>query len=290
MQTDYLTPFLLPRTGIRGCLLTMEKTIHGIVEDRQYPLPIVNILTEMVLGTVCFSSLFKHTGVFTLQSTTDGTIESVVIDVTSDGNVRGIIHFDQEKLKNTPPTQKVFKDLMGDGFITIILDQIHDTMKRYQGIVELRHQDFCDTFTHYLKQSDQIDSYMAVFTSRDELRPHLSGALILQKLPSDSQDDAAEFGDESWNDCVTIAQTLSFDELLHKGLDHQDLIRRLFWQDDPEIYDPKPYQFSCRCSEDRIRHTLEKLSVGDKECLMGEDGLVKVDCEFCKRHYVIQLA
>ena len=54
-----------------------------------------------------------------------------------------------------------------------------------------------------------------------------------------------------------------------------------------EFLTDRPVRFQCRCSEERIRVTLQMLSVGELEEMIAEGKPAEVTCNFCNTRYEI---
>ena len=43
--------------------------------------------------------------------------------------------------------------------------------------------------------------------------------------------------------------------------------------------------FRCACSRERVKNTLRMLGESEMQSVLESEGLVSVDCEFCRQHY-----
>ncbi|EFK95683.1 Heat shock protein 33, partial [sediment metagenome] len=73
------------------------------------------------------------------------------------------------------------------------------------------------------------------------------------------------------------------DELLTLPADQ--VLHRLFWQEQVTRFAPRAPRFACRCSSERVRGMLRTLGREESDSLIAERGLVEVGCDFCGRHY-----
>ena len=80
-----------------------------------------------------------------------------------------------------------------------------------------------------------------------------------------------------------LAATLTRDELLTLPADQ--VLHRLFWQEQVTRFAPRAPRFACRCSSERVRGMLRTLGREESDSLIAERGLVEVGCDFCGRHY-----
>jgi molecular chaperone Hsp33 len=100
---------------------------------------------------------------------------------------------------------------------------------------------------------------------------------MLQKLPGDAGDA------DGWTRAGALFDTLTPAELL--AWTGQELVRRLFHEEAPEILANRPLAFGCSCSRERVAGMLQ--SLGEDEALAAvADGAARVRCEFCGENYV----
>jgi molecular chaperone Hsp33 len=110
-----------------------------------------------------------------------------------------------------------------------------------------------------------------------------AGALILEKIAGvdgvdPEMDEAAQ--EESWRTAVTLAQTLTDDELLDDTLAAEQLLYRLFHAEGVAADRPRPLSYGCRCNRARLHSILGTFSQDDLDH-MAVDGDIIMTCEFC---------
>ncbi len=109
---------------------------------------------------------------------------------------------------------------------------------------------------------------------------------MLQSLPTEggTTGSSAESSDpDAWDRAVTLAHTITSEELLTLGTD--DVLRRLFWQEPLEHYPAMSPHFACTCSRERIGRMLVSLGREEVDSIIDEQGTVTVTCDFCSRQY-----
>ncbi len=75
-----------------------------------------------------------------------------------------------------------------------------------------------------------------------------AAGMLLQKLPAEKVDE------ESWNRLTLLAATITDGELLE--LEQQELIHRLFHEEDVRLFERQPVAFHCTCSRERVADAL----------------------------------
>ena len=108
--------------------------------------------------------------------------------------------------------------------------------------------------------------------------------LLLQKLPDEGGIKSASGEEmEPWDRSVMLASTLRTEELL--STDIETVMRRLFWEEDIRIFDPKHPQFLCTCTREKVGSMLKMLGQAEVESALEEMGKLAIDCDFCGQHY-----
>jgi molecular chaperone Hsp33 len=287
--SDFVLPFQFDKASIRGRLVRLKHTISGILDKHNYP-PLVNrLLEELIALSVSLASLFKFEGVFTLQITGDGPVRLMVVDITHTGEVRACARFNEQDVLKLPLSTSSIHPILGTGYLAFTLIQ-NDADDRYQGIVELTGATLSECLHHFFRQSDQLETGLVVFSKEDKPSTgHLSGALILQRMPQVADEtnlsfDAVEEENDAWLRSLSILGTTTATELLSAELTAQDLLFRLFWEDGIRVFESRPFIAKCRCSEERVATMLKTFSASDIQ-EMVQDAKIAVTCEFCNQEY-----
>jgi molecular chaperone Hsp33 len=113
--------------------------------------------------------------------------------------------------------------------------------------------------------------------------------MLLQRLPAGGAAASAvlanpEAVDDAWRRLQLIGDTLTPEEL--RTLSDQQILHRLFNEDDVRLFEPAPVYFRCRCSRERVAGMLQSLGAVEIESVLAERGAVEVQCDFCNRAYV----
>ncbi len=80
-------------------------------------------------------------------------------------------------------------------------------------------------------------------------------------------------------------------ELLDPALPLDDLVWRLF-HEEPEVRTLalQPLGRGCRCNPDYVRSVIARFPAEERAEMAGEDGLIRVNCEFCSTSFPIHFA
>jgi molecular chaperone Hsp33 len=288
---DLVQPFHIEGQPVMGRLVRLGPLVDEVVRRHAYPREVAALLAEMLALATGLSSLLKYEGIFTLQVKGDGPISLMVVDVTSDGDLRGYASHDAERLAqrlaDTGGPHAVVPRLLGNGYLAFTVDQGSHT-DRYQGIVELTGATLVDCVQHYFRQSEQLASGIKLAVAQTE-GVWRAGVLLLQRLPEDGGTPArplasGEAAEEGWRRSLVLMSSATSAELLDPNLPASDLLFRLFHEDGVRVTAPQPVRARCRCSQARVETVLKSLPRDEVESLKV-DGEVVVTCEFCSRAY-----
>lgn len=287
---DLVQPFHIEGQPVMGRLVRLGPLVDEVVRRHAYPREVATLLAEMLALAVGLSSLLKYEGVFTLQVKGDGPVGLMVVDATSEGDLRGYASFDAERLAqrlaDSGGPHATVPRLLGNGYLAFTVDQGSHT-DRYQGIVELTGATLVDCVQHYFRQSEQLASgiKLAVAQSGGAWR---AGVLLLQRVPEDGgsarPQARGEAAEEGWRRSLVLMSSATSNELLDPDLAASDLLFRLFHEDGVRVTAPQPVRARCRCSQARVETVLKSLPRDEIESLKV-DGEVVVTCEFCSRAY-----
>ena len=94
-----------------------------------------------------------------------------------------------------------------------------------------------------------------------------------------------------WPHVAVLAGSVKSDELTSRELGLDELAWRLFHEEE-EVRTLPPIALTkgCRCSPDYIASVLARFPVEEQKGMAGEDGLIRVDCEFCATSFPIEMA
>ncbi|MBD3670916.1 MAG: Hsp33 family molecular chaperone HslO, partial [Gammaproteobacteria bacterium] len=181
-------------------------------------------------------------------------------------SLRGMAEYDGD------PNPGDLAELFGSGQIVVTITP--DTSEeRFQGIVALEGANIAEALRGYLQQSEQLDTLMWLSASGEH-----SAGFMLQRLPASDEEDI-----EAWNRICHLASTLTDEELL--SLPPQQLLHRLFHEEDVRLFEAEEVSFHCSCSRERVGNMLKGLGREELEDIIQEQGSVEVSCEFCKQDY-----
>ncbi len=265
---DYLYRFVFEQFGVRGEFVCLGPSWQAVRERHDYPPLVEQQLGKALTSVLLLSGTIKFKGSLILQLQGDGKIQALVAQATEQRTLRGMARFDEvlKELQQIPEDE-----LLGQA--RLVLTTEAPSGERYQGIVPVDGGDVASAVEGYFVQSEQLPTrlWLAADTG------HAAG-LFLQRLPQTPDDD------EHWERVCMLADTIRDEELLN--LDAQEVLHRLFHEEDLRLYEPEPVSFRCSCSRERVGSTLVSLGEGEVAQMLDEMGSIEVNCEFCAANYV----
>ena len=123
-------------------------------------------------------------------------------------------------------------------------------------------------------------------------RHWFAGGLLLQHLPEGEEGRErlhTRLDHPDWPHVAILGGSVKAEELTDSGLPLDDLLWRLFHEED-ELRTLTPIKLSrgCRCDPDYVRSVIARFPAEEREAMVGDDGLIRVDCAFCSSSFAIQ--
>ena len=110
-RRDFIQPFSIEGHGVRGRLVRLSDVVDRIGTQHAYPDSVAKLLAEMMVLSAVLAAALKYEGVFTLQTKGDGPIKLMVVDITSEGAMRGYAQFDADKVAALGRSGELIKEL-----------------------------------------------------------------------------------------------------------------------------------------------------------------------------------
>lgn len=265
-MSDSLQRFIFEHAPIRGELVQLAATWQAVTERHAYPAPLRQVLGELMAAGALLAATLKFEGTMILQLHGSGPVKLIVVECSSGHAMRATAKWDGDIPEGS------LRTLLGNGRFAISLVP-ESGQQSYQGVVDLNADSIAAALEHYMATSEQIAT--RIWLASDDNR---SAGLLLQKLPERESAD-----DDAWPRAEHLASTVKPEELL--GLEPQQLLHRLFHEEDLRVFEPRPVFFRCSCSRDRVVGMLRMLGRDEVRGVIAERGEVEVHCEFCNRRY-----
>lgn len=291
-DVDRVVGFTIPDRHARGRIVRVGPVLDTILAAHAYPPPIEALLAEALTLTALLGSLLKDAaGQLTLQAQTSGGIVSLLVCDYRNGELRGYVQFDADRLAEIGESPSLFA-LFGTGHLAITFDQA-TTGERYQGIVPLDGNSLAEAAESYFLQSEQIPSLIRLGTLQTANGECRAGGLFLQHLPEG--EDGRErlhvrLDHPEWEHVAALGGTMGADELADGMIPLETLVWRLFNEEtEVRILAATPLAKGCRCDVTYISEVLAKFAPEDRAEMADENGVISVDCAFCATKFPVRI-
>jgi molecular chaperone Hsp33 len=269
VKTDVLNRYLFDGKHARGELVQLTKAYQEIIALHEYPPGVQALLGELVAATCLLTATLKFEGEITVQLQGDGPISYMSVNGDDKQNMRGIARL-------ADPTAGIgLKELIGKG--TMVITIRPEKGEPYQGVVALDKDNLADCLAHYFEVSEQIPTKIWLFNNADNTQ--VAGSLI-QLLP-DSDSKETQLSD--FEHLCQLTNTIKADEIF--SLDAEDLLYRLYHQEEVRLFEPQSVNYQCSCSEEKCLTAISQVSPSELISIIEEQGCVSMTCEYCLTTY-----
>lgn len=269
-QHDQLHRYLFENHAVRGELVTISETWQRMLDNHDYPQPVKQILGELLVATSLLTATLKFNGDITVQLQGDGPMNLAVINGNNKQQMRGVA-----RMQGDIPDNADLKTLVGNGYLVITISP--EEGERYQGVVGLEGDTLAECLEDYFMRSEQLPTRLFIRTGNVNGKP-AAGGMLLQVLPAqNTQSDEFEH-------LATLTETVTADELL--TLAANDMLWRLYHEEEVTLYDPQHVEFKCTCSRQRCADSLRTLPAEEIDSILDEEGEIDMHCDYCGSHYL----
>lgn len=271
---DQLHRYLFENHAVRGELATVNDTFRHMLSGHDYPAPVQALLGEMLVATSLLTATLKFSGDITVQIQGDGPLRLAVINGNHQQEMRGVA-----RLQGEIAPDSTLREMVGNGYLAITITPTEG--ERYQGVVGLEGDDVAACLENYFLQSEQLPTRLFIRTGQHDGQRCAAG-MLLQVLPaqSGSQDD--------FDHLAQLTATIKNDELFALAAD--EVLYRLYHQEQVTLYEPQPVIFRCHCSRERCADALMTLPAEEIGDMLAQDGEIDMHCDYCGAHYLFSAA
>lgn len=274
MVFDQLHRYLFNQGNVRGEMVRLEKSFQAILDSYSYPPVIQQLLGELMAAASLLTATLKFEGDIAIQIQGEGPLSYAVINGTHNQQLRGVARWDQE-LKSLP---NEFSELVKKGVLVITITPKKG--ERYQGMVALDKPTLAGCIEGYFEQSEQLATKIILRTQLIDDQAKACG-MFLQVLPTSSQ--AMDKADTAFEHLSALTDTIKDEELFE--LAAEDILHRLYHQEDIELYPATNVVFKCRCSKERSAAALTAVSKEELLDIVAKDGDIKMNCQYCHAEF-----
>ena len=286
--------------------------LETILGQHDYPAPVAALVAEAALITALIGQTIKLRWKLSLQIRGEGPVRLIATDYfgpSRGGRSRRACAPGRATTKRRARGGGRPFDLLGKGVFAILIDQGPGTTP-YQGMTPIAGTSLADCAETYFAQSEQLPTRFALAMG-EALEPGgdahwRGGGVLLQHMPKASlearqeatgpdgllaAEDMLEGADaDNWRRAVMLLETVEATELIGPHVGAEQLLLRLFREEDPRVYAAQPVRFGCTCGPEKVVQSLSIYSAEEIAEMTTPEGKVTADCQFCGAHYVFDPA
>ncbi|KGJ98118.1 Hsp33 family molecular chaperone HslO [Thalassotalea sp. ND16A] len=267
--SDVLNRYLFDNYHARGELVQLDSSFKEIIKNHDYPQAVTELLGELMAATCLLTAMLKFEGEISVQIQGNGPVKYAVINGNHLQQMRGVASIVDEI------TGSSLVDLMGKANMVITI--IPEKGERYQGVVALEGNTLAECLEHYFATSEQLATKIWLFADSKNIQ---AGGCLLQVVP-DSEDKQQQLAD--FDHISQLTATIKAEEIYQ--LSANELLYRLYHQEQVRMFEPQTVSFVCGCSEDKCLAAIANLGKDGIESHLAEHLQFTITCDFCKTTY-----
>ncbi|AMW79982.1 heat-shock protein Hsp33 [Acinetobacter sp. TGL-Y2] len=275
-MSDLRQRFFIENSPVRGEVVHLEDALQTILSQRTYAPAIQVLLGEMLSATALLASTLKIKGRISLQIQASGTLKWAMAECNHLGELRALADYEEDPHFNqAEDSSTVLSSLLSPVLFINIEPEFGE---RYQGIVPLDKPTLAKCLMQYYDLSAQIPTRIVLASSNQR-----SGGLLIQLLPRNNEEEQQLVDEDIWPRLTLLTETLKTEELTQ--LDAQEILYRLYNEEEVRLPEAEKLQFGCTCSRERCATALEQIGVESVRETLEVQNPINMDCQFCSTQY-----
>jgi molecular chaperone Hsp33 len=237
-------------------------------------------LGRALMGGILIAAAAGDEETVQLQFRGDGPLGQMTVIADNAGRARGYV----SNPSAHPPSRGGKLDVgaaVGKGILAVVRYR-PGWKEPYTGIVPIVSGEIAEDLSHYLVESEQTASALAVgvFVASDE-SVAAAGGYLVQTLPGVDESVLAQLE-------RTIRALPSPTELVRAGVSADGMIDRLLEGMGSRGRERTQPEFYCACDVERIRRAVTLLGRVETRAIAEQRERLQVRCEFCATEYVLE--
>ena len=255
----------------------LEEALQTILAQRNYAPAVQILLGEMLSATALLASTLKIKGRISLQIQAQGTLKWAMAECNHLGEIRGLADYEEDpRFQSAIDSSTVLSTLVSPVLFINIEPEFGE---RYQGIVPLDKADLAGCLMQYHDLSAQIPTRIVLASTEQR-----SGGLLIQLLPRNNDEEQQRVDEDLWPRLTMLTGTLKTDELTN--LDAQEILYRLYNEEEVRLPEVEKLQFGCTCSHEKCANSLTQIGLEAVKETLEINNPIEMDCQFCNKRYL----
>lgn len=278
MMKDYLVKATTYNGMVRAYAIISTNTVGEASRRHDTWATTSAALGRTITITAMMGAMLKGDDSITIKVEGDGPVGTIIADGDAAGHVRGYVsnpHVDFDL--NEKGKLDVARAVGKEGKISVTKDL---GLKDYfTGEVPIISGEISEDFTYYFANSEQIPSAVgAGVLVNPDLSILAAGGFIVQVMPGADEEIIDQLEEE-------IQSFPAISTLIREGNPPEQILERLFGDEEVKIHEQLPIEFRCKCSKERIERAIIGLGNEEIESMIKEDQGAEATCHFCNETY-----
>lgn len=275
-MSDLRQRFYIEDSPVRGEVVHLEQALQTILAQRNYAPAVQILLGEMLSATALLASTLKIKGRISLQIQAEGTFKWAMAECNHLGDVRALADYEEDpRFMQGEDSRTVLSSLIKPILFINIEPEFGE---RYQGIVALDQPTLAGCLMQYYDLSAQIPTRIVLASSAQR-----SGGLLIQLLPRNNEEEQQRVDEDLWPRLTMLTETLKTEELT--DLSVQEILYRLYNEEEVRLPEVEQLQFNCTCSRDKCKNALIQIGLDAVKETLEFQNPIEMDCQFCNKKY-----
>jgi molecular chaperone Hsp33 len=279
MMGDYLVKALAYGGQVRAYAVRTTDTVSEAQRRHQTWRTASAALGRAMTAGVMMGAMLKGEEKLTIKIEGDGPLGLILVDSNAKGEVRGYVNNPNVDFESNEHGKLDVRRAVGaSGSLTVVKDiGLRDY---FTGQVPLISGELGEDFTYYFVTSEQVPSSVGVGVLVNPDDSILAaGGFILQLMPG-TEDETITKIEESLKTIPPISK------LVEAGLTPEEILDKLFGNENIKVLEKMPIQFKCTCSKDRFGEAIISLGSEEINDMIETDGMAEAHCHFCNEKYL----
>lgn len=275
-MSDLRQRFYIEESPVRGEVVHLEEALQTILAQRDYAPAVQVLLGEMLSATALLASTLKIQGRISLQIQAQGSFKWAMAECNHLGEVRALADFEEDlRFAEGESSATVLAALVKPVLFINIEPEFGE---RYQGIVPLDRPSLAGCLMQYYDLSAQIPTRIVLASTAQA-----AGGLLIQLLPRNNEEEQRKIDEDIWPRLTILTETLKANELIQ--LDAQEILYRLYNEEEVRLPEVEQLQFACTCSKEKCANALQQIGIDAVRETLEVQNPITMDCQFCNTRY-----
>src|SRR5690625_3768643 len=235
-------------------------------------------LGRSITITGLMGAMLKGEDTITAKIEGDGPLGAIICDSNAKGDVRGyVINPHVDFPLNSQGKLDVKRAVGVEGTLSVVKDL---GLKDYfTGQVPIVSGEISEDFTYYCANSEQTPPAVGAGVLVNPDHSILAaGGFIIQVMPGADEEIITRLEEQ-------IQAFPAISTLIQEGNSPEQILQRLFGNEEVKFHEQLPIVFHCKCSKERLEQAITGLGNEEIQAMIDEDHGAEATCHFCNEIY-----